>query len=268
MPAPFWSTDVIYHIATNDDWQEAIENGIYCCESLESEGFIHCSTIEQVIPVANRFYQGRRDLVLLAIDEKEVNSPVQFDEVPDSEEKFPHVYGPIDSNAIKRAVSFPHDDSGHFSLPQTLLTPAWWQQKPLAEFTQHEWESVCDGCARCCLYKLQDIDTDELFYTDVVCRFLDLDSCRCTDYVHRHEIMPTCIILTPQNLSEIQWMPATCAYRMLFEGSDLAWWHPLNSGDRQSTRMAGITIDSFAVSENEINMDNLQGHVQDWIDFI
>ena len=260
---------MIYHIATFEDWKQSISSGIYFCESLETEGFIHCSTREQVIPVANRYYPGRTDLVLLLIAEDELTAPLKYEKPPyPMEEQYPHIYGPLELNAIKQVIPLSSEKDGTFLFPEDKITQRWWLKKPLTDFNVEEWESLCDGCARCCLYKLQDIDTDELFYTDVACRFLDMDKCVCSDYPNRHTNMPTCIILTPQKVEEINWMPKTCAYRLLAEGKDLIWWHPLVTGEKESTQDAGITINHFAVLEDDENIDNLEDHVQEWIDFI
>lgn len=260
---------MIYHIATLDDWKEAIENGLYFCESLETEGFIHCSTKEQVIPVANRYYAGRSDLVILLISEEELSAPLKYEKPPyPTDEKYPHIYGPLEMDTIKQVVTFLPQSDGTFLFPGEKIAKRWWLDKSLNEFNQNEWESLCDGCARCCLYKLQDIDTDELFYTNIACRFLDMKNCTCTDYPNRHINMPTCVILTPEKVDEINWMPNTCAYRLLAEGKDLIWWHPLNTGDKSSPQKAQITINQFAVLEDDKNIKHLEDHVQEWLNFV
>ena len=97
----------------------------------------------------------------------------------------------------------------------------FWQEKPLGEMSADEWESLCDGCARCCLQKLEDIDTGEVHYTSVVCKHLDENNCRCTDYASRSVIVPNCVQLTPDRVSEFAWLPSTCAYRLLAENNTL-----------------------------------------------
>ena len=134
----------------------------------------------------------------------------------------------------------------------------------MPEMTAEEWESLCDGCAICCLYKLQDEDTDEVYYTDVVCRLLDLKQCRCTAYADRHQLMPTCVLLTPAVLESIDWLPPTCAYRRVKEGRDLPWWHPLVSGKTGMVHRRGISIRRRAVPEQEVDMENLEDRVVDW----
>lgn len=140
--------------------------------------------------------------------------------------------------------------------------PPFWQTKALHEMTGAEWESLCDGCGRCCLNKLEDEDTGEIKYTDVACRLLDLESCRCTSYEDRQRFVPDCRRLTPQNVGTIPWLPQTCAYRLLAEGKDLEWWHPLVSGDPNTVIEAGISVKGRIVSERDT--DDLEGHVVEW----
>jgi uncharacterized cysteine cluster protein YcgN (CxxCxxCC family) len=127
-----------------------------------------------------------------------------------------------------------------------------------------EWESLCDGCGRCCLNKLEDADTGEIFFTDVACRLFDAGSCRCTDYANRHVKVVDCIPLTPKNVGELSWLPATCGYRLLAEGRDLYWWHPLVSGDPQSVREAGISVHERVLSENDVPDTELEDHIVEW----
>ena len=117
--------------------------------------------------------------------------------------------------------------------------------------TAAEWESLCDGCGRCCLHKLRDEDTDEISYTNVSCRLLDGASCQCSSYQHRQEIIPDCISLTPQSLAGIDWLPASCAYRRVAEGKNLPWWHHLVSGDRESVHRAGMSVRGISVDERK-----------------
>jgi uncharacterized protein len=127
----------------------------------------------------------------------------------------------------------------------------FWQVKKLGEMTQAEWESLCDGCARCCLNKLEDVDSGEIAYTSVACRLLDTDSCRCKDYKQRTRFVADCIVLTPERVDELKWLPTTCAYRVLAEGGKLADWHPLVSGDPDSVRKAGISVAGRVISERD-----------------
>lgn len=125
----------------------------------------------------------------------------------------------------------------------------FWRTTRLEEMSQAEWESLCDGCGKCCLNKLEDIDTGELAYTNVACRLLDLGTCRCTRYPDRSRLVPDCVTLTPENVGALAWMPSTCAYRLLAEGRDLPDWHPLISGDPDSVHRAGISVRGRVISE-------------------
>jgi uncharacterized cysteine cluster protein YcgN (CxxCxxCC family) len=125
----------------------------------------------------------------------------------------------------------------------------FWKRKRLDEMSRSEWESLCDGCARCCLLKLEDSDTGAIDYTDIACRLLDLDSCRCSDYRNRRRRVPDCVVLTAAKLKDLHWMPSTCAYRLVAEGKDLAWWHPLVSGDPETVHRAGISVRDRVVPE-------------------
>ncbi|HKJ61253.1 MAG TPA: YcgN family cysteine cluster protein [Hyphomicrobiales bacterium] len=137
----------------------------------------------------------------------------------------------------------------------------FWKDKSLAEMTAGEWESLCDGCGRCCLIKLEDEDTDELAFTRVACELLDIGACRCTDYENRHERIPGCIRLTPRAVEELDWLPETCAYRLVANGEDLAWWHPLVSNNPSTIHEAGISIRDFAISEKRIKNKRYEKYI-------
>lgn len=140
----------------------------------------------------------------------------------------------------------------------------FWETKSLAEMSQREWESLCDGCALCCLNKLEDADSGEVLYTCVSCRYLDTETCRCTDYAHRTTLVPECVALRPDNLRELSWMPATCAYRLLYEGRPLPSWHPLVSGDPETVHSAGISVRGRCVSEAFVHESELEDRIVSW----
>ena len=125
----------------------------------------------------------------------------------------------------------------------------FWRRKRLDQMSRPEWESLCDGCGRCCLIKLEDADTGDIDYTDIACRLLDLGSCRCRDYLNRKRHVPDCMVLTAAKINDLHWMPSTCAYRLIHEGKDLAWWHPLKSGDPDTVHQAGISVRNRVVPE-------------------
>ncbi len=128
----------------------------------------------------------------------------------------------------------------------------FWETTALAAMSREQWESLCDGCALCCLQKLEDEDTGELFYTDLACRLLDLESTRCQDYQHRSQRVKDCLVLTPNEPDAMAWLPRSCAYRRLTEGKDLPSWHPLRTGDPDSVHAAGISARSLnPISESE-----------------
>lgn len=140
----------------------------------------------------------------------------------------------------------------------------FWKNKKLGEFSEDEWEALCDGCGRCCLVKLEDFDTGEIENTNVVCEFMDLGTCRCTTYETRHVEVPTCIKVTPDNVTGIEWMPPTCAYRLIAENKDLEWWHPLVAGEHESIVAAGISVKGRVTSESEVSDDDLEDHIAEW----
>jgi len=135
----------------------------------------------------------------------------------------------------------------------------FWLTQSLAELNQEQWESLCDGCGKCCLHKLEDSVTGELFYTNAACRLLDLNTGRCTNYAARSRLVPDCVQLSPDTIAQFAWLPSTCAYRLLAEGKQLPDWHPLISGDTASVRRSGMSITGWTVSEQ--HAPDLEQHI-------
>ncbi|HIG44463.1 MAG: YcgN family cysteine cluster protein [bacterium] len=145
------------------------------------------------------------------------------------------------------------------------MANVFWKEKTLAEMNPQEWESLCDGCARCCLHKLEDEDTSDVFYTSVVCRYLEPESCRCSDYENRNVNVPNCVHLSIDKVDKFHWLPDTCAYRLLAESKELPWWHPLISGDRNTVAEAGITVTGKVINERYVHPDGYDEHIIHWV---
>jgi hypothetical protein len=141
---------------------------------------------------------------------------------------------------------------------------AFWR-KPLEDLTKKEWESLCDGCGRCCLVKLEEEDTGTIHYTNVSCTLYDQHKCRCADYRHRAQKVSDCVTLTPQQVRTLPWLPPTCAYKLVAEGRDLYWWHPLKSGTPDTVREAGISVfGRIAANEDDVPVDELPNFIVKW----
>jgi len=147
-----------------------------------------------------------------------------------------------------------------------MLTPDFWKSRSLDDMNEQEWEALCDGCGRCCLLKIIDDDTDETYYTNVVCQYHGNDACRCSQYRDRSLLVPDCIKVTPEVARTETWLPSTCAYRLLAEGKPLFDWHPLVSGNPDSVKEAGIAITDKVVSEKYVHPDELDEHLVHWLD--
>ena len=141
----------------------------------------------------------------------------------------------------------------------------FWRTKTLDEMDHQEWESLCDGCGKCCVIQLENEETNQLFYTDVACQLLDISLCRCQSYSNRQEIVPSCMMLTKDNVRQCaEFAPETCAYRLLVEGKDLYPWHPLISGDKNSVHEAGISVKGKVISEKNIDSNALEDRIIDF----
>jgi len=139
----------------------------------------------------------------------------------------------------------------------------FWERKTLDEMSAAEWEALCDGCGQCCLLKLEDEDTGELAHTDVACALLDIGACRCRDYGNRHARVPGCVRLDAAAVRTLDWLPPTCAYRLIADGWPLYEWHPLVSGDPDSVHRAGMSVRGKAVGEDTVAEDDLEDHVRE-----
>jgi hypothetical protein len=140
----------------------------------------------------------------------------------------------------------------------------FWKAKTPAEMTHEEWESLCDGCGRCCLHKFEDENTGKVYYTSVACRLLDTETCRCRDYENRHRLVPDCRVLTPDKINEFKWLPSTCAYRRVAEGKELEWWHPLVSGTTETVHQADISVRDKIISEKYVDENQLEAYIIVW----
>lgn len=141
----------------------------------------------------------------------------------------------------------------------------FWRRKALEAMTSEEWESLCDGCGRCCLVKLEDEDTGTVHFTSVACRLYDPQRCRCSDYRNRSDVVPDCVTLDAGNIRDLHWLPPTCAYRLVAEGKDLFWWHPLVSGDPESVHQAGVSVKGrVTASEDQVATQALPDFIVGW----
>lgn len=137
----------------------------------------------------------------------------------------------------------------------------FWESKPLSALSQAEWESLCDGCGLCCLHKLEDEDDGAIYYTQVSCRWLDHNSCRCQDYQHRQQLVSSCLDIRASSPQIYDWLPPSCAYRLLAEGQRLPEWHPLVSGDPSSVHKSGVSLRGQMIAEHQVSEE-------EWPDYI
>ena len=140
-------------------------------------------------------------------------------------------------------------------------TAPFWRRKTLDELDSREWESLCDGCGLCCLQKLEDEDDNSVYYTNIACKLLDLQTCQCSDYTNRFEHVPDCVQLTPGKADQFKWLPPTCGYRLVSEGKDLPAWHHLQSGDREQVHEQRISRSGRMLSENDVDEDDWEDHL-------
>jgi uncharacterized protein len=141
------------------------------------------------------------------------------------------------------------------------VTGRFWETTPLDAMDRAQWESLCDGCGKCCVHKLEDEDTGEFYITNVACKLLDRETARCSSYRNRRSFVPDCVRLTPKLVQEIPWLPETCAYRLIDEGEPLPDWHPLITGDPESVHRAGMSVRGWTISEADAG--DLEHHLVD-----
>jgi uncharacterized cysteine cluster protein YcgN (CxxCxxCC family) len=147
---------------------------------------------------------------------------------------------------------------------ETPAVQEFWKTKTLAEMTEPEWESLCDGCGKCCLVGLEDEDTGEIYLTDVACKLFDSKTCGCSDYANRQKRVHDCVKLTPENMHELTWLPKTCAYRLVHQGRDLYWWHPLLTGDPESVHEARVSVRGKTRPEGRLQIAGLMRRITRW----
>jgi len=142
----------------------------------------------------------------------------------------------------------------------------WWEAVSLADMSDSQWESLCDGCAKCCLVKLEDYDSAEIYHTNLTCRLLDTESCRCSDYAGRHKVVDDCIKLDRNNINTLSWLPKSCSYRLIADGQPLPDWHHLRTGDAEIIHSYGASLRGKVVSELEVHEEDIEDHIIKWID--
>ena len=141
---------------------------------------------------------------------------------------------------------------------------SFWETKNLIDMNKNEWESLCDKCGKCCVIKLEDYDNKEIYYTNVSCKLLCENTASCNDYLNRKSLVKDCIILSPQNLKDLRWMPDTCAYKLLDKGEQLPYWHPLICGNEEDIVKSGNSVKNRVTNENNVNIKNLPNYIFDW----
>lgn len=144
------------------------------------------------------------------------------------------------------------------------LEDGYWRRKTLTQMSEREWEALCDRCSKCCVISIEDTDSGRLFLTDVSCKLFDTKSCGCSDYANRKQYVPDCVKLTPKNVPKLDWLPQTCAYRLVSEGRDLYWWHPLISGDPETVHSSEASVRNKTRPEGRLKMAGLIKRITRW----
>lgn len=143
---------------------------------------------------------------------------------------------------------------------------AFWLGKKLDQMSQHEWEQLCDGCGKCCLHKLEDEDDGQVYYTNIACSYLSETDCRCRSYSERLQLVPDCIDLRPQDVSEFHWLPSTCSYRLIAEQKPLPQWHHLVCGDPQAVHRSGNSVQGKVIPEGQVDEDDYEECIVHWVE--
>lgn len=136
------------------------------------------------------------------------------------------------------------------------MSDRFWENTSLHDMTKEQWEALCDGCGLCCLVRFEDEDSGEIVTSNLACKFLDLETCRCKDYNSRHRNVPDCIAITPSTVAELEWLPSSCAYKKIAHGEPLEPWHYLICGDRERVHREGISWKDELISENDVNLED------------
>jgi len=144
------------------------------------------------------------------------------------------------------------------------IAPNFWRTKSLKEMNKAEWEALCDRCSKCCVISLEDADSGVLYRTDVSCKLFDTAACQCSNYAERKQYVPDCVQLTPKNVPKLDWLPGTCAYRLVAEGRDLYWWHPLISGTFESVHAANASAKNKTRPEGRLKTPGLMKRIIKW----
>jgi len=142
----------------------------------------------------------------------------------------------------------------------------FWRHKTLAQMNQEEWEAVCDGCGQCCLHKLEDDESGQVFYTSVACKLLNVDSARCSDYSNRKKRVPDCLQLKPDDVENFNWLPSSCAYRLLADEESLPQWHPLVSGSPYTVSQAGYSVAGRVETEVGVKQEEMEDKIIYWVE--
>jgi uncharacterized cysteine cluster protein YcgN (CxxCxxCC family) len=144
------------------------------------------------------------------------------------------------------------------------IAPRFWETKSLPEMNTAEWEALCDNCGKCCVISIEDVDSGELYLTDVSCKLFDSKKGQCGDYANRKKLVPDCVKLTPKNVPKLDWLPQTCAYRLVEEKRPLYWWHPLISGDPETVHIAQASARGRTRPEGRLQMAGLVKRIMRW----